>query len=196
MWTVYLVFFHYYCVHSVMWHQNNKKVNRVNMLVLIYSQLKRLLFPRPTSVRHLGFIKISHISLHYSPSAYMEISSALLCRSCYWIMRWHFLLLSRHHHIINVHCCRVWGFIYLQSINFYNSAPSFRWFAFTSVGKKEGGLFVYYSDIMKPFCLQLHVWYWWCHGSPLLERWLSLIRLARLFALRSHGNNMWCLLSL
>lgn len=43
---------------------------------------------QPTSVcKHIRFIKIVHNSLHYSASAYIEISSALLCRSCYWIMR-------------------------------------------------------------------------------------------------------------
>lgn len=192
MWTVYLLFFIYYCVHTVMWQQNNKKVNRVDGLELIYSQLKWFLFQRPTSVRHLGFIKISHIALHYSPSAYMEISSALLCRSCYWIMRWHVLLLSRHHHIINVHCCCVWGFIYC-----YNSAPSFKQFAFTSV-KKGRGDYLFITQILWSHFASSYMWcwYWWCHGGPLLEWWLSLNRLARLFALCSHGNNVWCLLSL
>lgn len=35
-----------------------------------------------------------------------------------------------------------------------------------------------HSDI-KPYFLQLHLWYWywWCHCGPLLKHWLSLIRL-------------------
>lgn len=125
---------------------------------------KLLLCQQPTSVRHLRFIKISHILLHYSPSAYIEISSALLCRSCYWIMRWHLVLIGGHHYIINAHCC----VLYILHLH-----PG----CCICMGEKLGICII--TQTLNPNCLLLHLWcwYWWRHRGPLLKHWLSLIRL-------------------
>lgn len=118
---------------------------------------------RPTSVRHLRFIKISHILLHYSPSAYIEISSALLCRSCYWMMRWHLVLISRPQYIINV---QHWVLYILYLLS--------RLLAFTSVGGKNWIILIITQTLSHIASSYLWYWYWWCH---LLKHWLSLIRL-------------------
>lgn len=120
-------------VHTVytIWYQNNdKKVNNTTMIISFWTKL--LLCQQPTSMRHLRFIKISHILLHYSPSAYIEISSALLCRSCYWMMRWHLVLISRSHYVINAQCWAIYilylcpdclSFLYINNLLYYDNLP-------------------------------------------------------------------------
>lgn len=117
-------------------------------------------------MQHIRFIKIFHIFLHYSASAYIEISSALLCRSCYWIIRWHLVLMSRLYSNVG-------------SVTSYTS----RLLPSNLSGNTTKWLILHSLSVIQ-FLLQRlwfyrWCWYWWCHQGPLLKPWLLLIRLSQ-----------------